>query len=61
MGKAEGVFVVAVGALMALFGPVVIGGPALSYLGVVIAVAGLIAMWVAHYRGDVSQRQDSTR
>jgi len=61
MDKAEGVFVVVIGALMALFGPVVTGGPALSYLGVVIAIAGLIAIWVAHYRADAAQRQDSTR
>jgi len=61
MDKAEGVFVVVVGALMALLGPAVTGGPTLSYLGIVIAVAGLIAMWVAHYRADAAQQQDSTR
>ena len=61
MDKTEGVVVAVIGALMALFGPVVTGGSALSYLGVVIAIAGLIAMWVAHYRADAAQQQDSTR
>ena len=61
MDKAEGVFVVVVGALMALFGPALTGGPGVSYLGVVIAIAGLIAVWVAHYRADAAQRTDSKR
>jgi len=62
MGKNEGVFVIAVGALLVLVGPAMLGGAQpIRYVGLIAIAAGVIAMWVAHRREVAAQRQDSTR
>jgi len=62
MGKNEGVAVIAIGVLIALFGPAMTAGAeGPRAVGVVIALAGVIVLLRAYLRDGAAQRQDSTR